>query len=92
MKQPKIQAALHSESQSASLIGSGPSRRGRPPGTRTNEPRLSKSELSRMADIAKEKGVQIEAEFDGRIIRVMPQPIASITIDRVMIPEGGVRL
>lgn len=31
------------------------------------------SDLKRMADVAKAKGVRVEMEIDGKIIRVMPE-------------------
>lgn len=45
-------------------------------------PALVKSaDLKRMADVAKMKGVRVEMEIDGKIIRVMPE--TTITQDRV---------
>lgn len=71
---------------------SSPARRGRPPRQGDRSDNLTKAELSRMADIAKEKGVQIEAEVGGRIIRVTPHQDAAMTRGGIVIPPGGVRL
>lgn len=39
------------------------------------------SDLKRMADIAKAKGVRVEMEIDGKIIRVMPDTQAQEKVD-----------
>lgn len=41
------------------------------------------SDLKRMADVAKAKGVRVEIEVAGRIIRVMPEPTENHSQDRV---------
>lgn len=44
---------------------------------------IKSSDLKRMADVAKEKGVRVEMEIGGRIIRVMPESTEVHSPERV---------
>jgi hypothetical protein len=52
---------------------------------------VKSSDLKRMADIAKAKGVTIEMEIGGRIIRISPS-VPELKNDNAIAPRGGIRL
>jgi hypothetical protein len=52
--------------------------------------KIRKVDLNRMADLAKEKGVRVELEIDGKIIRIMPDN--PVQPGKVVVPERGIRL
>jgi hypothetical protein len=52
---------------------------------------VKQSDLKRMATIAREQGVRVEIEFNGRVIRVMPD-IPDIHSPILTVPKKPIRL